>query len=205
MGGNLFIISSPSGGGKGTLIREVLRKVPEVGYSVSFTTRQARKSEQHGREYFFVTHPEFERMRDAGEFLEWALVHGNFYGTALTQVETELKNGRDVILEIDVQGAASVKRLMPSSIGIFIMPPSFETLSQRLKMRGSETSSDLAIRLLNARGEVERWRDFDYIIINDEVKRAAKHLAAIFLATRARANRMESSVKEVLKTFNLQD
>lgn len=201
--GNLFIISSPSGGGKGTLIREVLRTVPQVGYSVSFTTRAPRGEEQHGREYFFVTPAEFENMRAAGKFLEWARVHGRFYGTSRETVEKELAAGRDVVLEIDVQGAASIKALMPDSVGVFIMPPSFEILSHRLENRATESEEDLAVRLLNARGEVERYSEFDYIIINDEVSRAARQLAAVFLAERARRSRMEAKVQEILQTFRL--
>lgn len=205
MTGNLFIISSPSGGGKGTLIREVLRAVPQVGYSVSFTTRQPRDGETDGCEYFFVSPQEFEMMRERGEFLEWAQVHGNFYGTGRAQVEQELQNGRDVILEIDVQGAARIKQLMPSAIGVFIMPPSFQVLSERLEKRGSESGTNLAIRLLNARGEVERYREFDFVIVNDEIARAASQLAAVFLANRARRELMETTARKVLQTFVLTD
>lgn len=203
MTGNLFIISSPSGGGKGTLIREVLKEVADVGYSISFTTRQPRVGERHGREYFFVTPGEFERMREAGEFLEWAQVHNNFYGTSRREVERRISAGRDVILEIDVQGAASIKNVMTDAVTIFIMPPSFQTLVERLEKRGSEKETDLAVRLLNARGEVERYREFDFIIVNDDKKRAAQHLIAIFLAARARRERMETTVSEILKTFSL--
>ena len=203
MKGNLFIISSPSGGGKGTLIREVLRAVPNVGYSVSFTTRAMRAGEQNGREYFFVTPAEFEAMRANNEFLEWAQVHGRFYGTARAQVESELELGRDVVLEIDVQGAASIKSLLPSAVGIFILPPSFQILTERLANRASETAEDLAIRLLNSRGEVERFREFDYLIINDQIERAATQLSAIFLAERARQTRMHETAEQILQTFRL--
>lgn len=205
MKGILFIISSPSGGGKGTLIREVLESVPNVGYSISFTTRSPRRGEKRGREYFFVTPAEFEKMRRSGAFLEWAQVHNHFYGTARAQVEIELNAGRDIILEIDVQGAKNVKNVLPESVGVFIMPPSFEILSKRLERRGSESSTDLAVRLLNARGEVEHYHEFDYVIINDEVRQAATKLASVFLAERARRTRMETMVEEILQTFNLTD
>ncbi len=205
MKGILFIISSPSGGGKGTLIREVLDSVPNVGYSISFTTRKPRVGEKHGREYFFATPAEFEKMRQGGAFLEWAQVHNHFYGTTRAHVELELRGGRDIILEIDVQGAKNVKNQLPESVGIFIMPPSFGILSQRLERRGSESSTDIAVRLLNARVEVEHYREFDYVIINDEVKRAATQLAAVFLAERARCNRMETVVEDILQTFSLTD
>lgn len=203
MKGNLFIISSPSGGGKGTLIREVLKTVPNVGYSVSFTTRAPREGENDGEHYVFVSPPQFEKMREAGAFLEWARVHGNFYATSREQIEKKIAGGDDVILEIDVQGAASVKKLMPEAVGVFILPPSFEILTERLQNRGSESSSDLAVRLLNARGEVERYREFDYLIVNDEIPRAATQLSAVFLAERAKRARMESAVQEILKTFSL--
>lgn len=203
MKGNLFIVASPSGGGKGTLIREVLKTVPNVGYSISFTTRAARGVEVNGREYFFVTPEEFLKKREAGELLEWAQVHGNFYGTSRTQVETETAAGRDIILEIDVQGAAIVKQKMSGAVGIFIMPPSFEILSQRLENRQTESESNRAVRLLNARTEVERYSEFDYVIVNDEIARAAEQLAAVFLAERARRERMETAVKEIIKTFRL--
>lgn len=201
MKGNLFIISSPSGGGKGTLIREVLKTVPDVGYSVSFTTRQPRRGEEHGREYFFVSLAEFERMRANEAFLEWAEVHNNFYGTSLAQVENELGVGRDVILEIDVQGAESVKSLVPESVGIFIMPPSYKALFDRLERRGSENPANLNLRLQNARGEVAHYREFDYVVVNDQVARAATQMAAIFLAERARTNRMQEPIENILKTF----
>lgn len=185
------------------MIREVLKTVPQVGYSVSFTTRAPRRGEKHGRNYFFVTPAEFEQMRQSGAFLEWAQVHNHFYGTTRVQVETELNAGRDVIVEIDVQGAAHVKALLPASVGIFIMPPSYQILSERLEKRGSENSNDRAVRLLNARGEVERYEEFDYIVINDEVARAAAQLAAVFLAERAKFDRMKFAVEEILRTFSL--
>ena len=201
--GNLFIVSSPSGGGKGTLIGEVLKTVPDVGYSISLTTRQPRAGEAHGRDYFFVTPAEFEKVRGANGFLEWAQVHNNFYGTARREVERELTAGRDVILEIDVQGAASIKSLMTGAVTVFIMPPSFSVLIERLENRGTEKETDLAVRLLNSRGEVERYREFDYIIVNGEKELAAQQLIAVLLAERARLPRMEQTVAEILKTFSL--
>ena len=201
MKGNLFIISSPSGGGKGTLIREILNRVPEVGYSVSFTTRPPRLREQHGRDYYFVSPEEFERLINEGEFLEYANVHDNFYGTSRGEVEKELLLGRDVILEIDVQGAASIKRLMPESVSVFILPPSFGVLRDRLVRRATETPEVLAVRLKNARGEVEQYSEFDYVIVNDEKNRAANQLATIFYAERARAERMTAAAEAVLATF----
>ncbi|HEY0407885.1 MAG TPA: guanylate kinase [Pyrinomonadaceae bacterium] len=199
--GMLVVVSSPSGGGKGTLIRRVLKSVPDLGYSVSFTTRPARAGEIHGQHYFFVSPIEFEKMVGAGEFLEWAYVHGNRYGTSRTQVARELAEGRDIILEIDVQGASNVRQLEINAIGVFILPPSFPVLRARLIARGSENPADLAVRLRNARGEVERYREFEYVIINDDAERAAKQLASIIYAERARRERQEQAAQQVLATF----
>jgi guanylate kinase len=205
MKGNLFIISSPSGGGKGTLIREILNRVPNVGYSISFTTRQPRLGEIQGQHYYFVSVQEFENLIAAGEFLEYANVHGNFYGTSRGEVEKELLLGRDVILEIDVQGAESIKRLMPESVSVFILPPDFETLRERLIRRGTDAPEVLAVRLKNAPDEIRRFTEFDYVLLNDEKERAFAQLAAIFYAECARAGRMIEAAQEVLDTFPKND
>jgi guanylate kinase len=140
-------------------------------------------------------------MIERGEFLEWAHVHAHLYGTGREQVEKELKEGRDIILEIDVQGAESVKGVVPQAIGVFILPPSFEILRERLTARGSEELKSLTLRLRNARGEVERYREFDYVIINDEAERAGAQLASIIYAERARLARQEQQAQVVLATF----
>lgn len=199
--GMLVIVSSPSGGGKGTLIRRVLKTVPNLGYSVSFTTRAPREGEVDGRDYFFISEASFREMIDRGEFLEWACVHANLYGTGRAQVERELKERRDIILEIDVQGAENVKRLAPGSVGVFILPPSFEILRERLIARGSEKERDLNLRLRNARAEVLHYREFDYVIINDDAERAASQLAAVVYAERARRERQEEAAHRVLESF----
>ncbi len=202
MPGILFIISSPSGGGKGTLIREVLRCVPQIGYSVSFTTRPPRGGETNGTHYFFVSRAEFENLIVLGEFLEFAEVHGNYYGTSLRQIEKEISNGeRDVILEIDVQGAKSVKKILTAAVGIFILPPSYEILRERLIVRRTESEADLALRLSNAYLEVRRFEEFDYIVINNEISVAAVDLQAIILAERLKCERQNSVVQDILKTF----
>jgi guanylate kinase len=199
--GNLFIISSPSGGGKGTLIREVLRIVPNIGYSISFTTRKMRVGEEHGKHYFFVNRGEFENLIERGEFLEYAEVHGNFYGTSKTQVEKMTNDGRDVILEIDVQGANSIRAKMPKAVSIFILPPAFEVLKTRLVLRQTESDEELAIRLRNSRGEVEDYKDFDYVIINDEVEKATNDLKTAILAERLRKDRQIEKIETILETF----
>jgi guanylate kinase len=138
MQGNLIIISSPSGGGKGTLIKEVLKILPNIGYSVSFTTRKMRDGEENGKDYFFVSEEQFEDLKEKGEFLEFAKVHGNFYGTSVNFVKTEIAAGRDVVLEIDVQGAESIRKIFPQAVSIFILPPSYEVLQKRLTARATE-------------------------------------------------------------------
>lgn len=199
--GMLVIVCSPSGGGKGTLIRRVLKTVPNLGYSVSFTTRPPREGETEGRDYFFVAEEKFREMIEAGEFLEWAEVHSRLYGTARRQVLSELQAGRDIILEIDVQGAESVRALAPGAVSTFILPPSFEILRQRLLARGSETEEDLALRLRNAQSEVERYTEFDYVIINDDAERAAGQLASVVYAERARRERQEQAARAVVESF----
>lgn len=199
--GKLFIICAPSGTGKGTLIRRVLKTLPNVGYSVSFTTRQPRDTEVDGIDYYFVSLDEFEKKIKDDEFLEYALVHGNYYGTSQMAVEKELAGGRDVILEIDVQGAALVKEKVSDAVSIFIMPPSFEDLHERLVKRATDNIEIQNVRLQNARGEVLRYKEFDYMVINDNVETAANQLAAIFIAERARLERQEVLVEKIVSSF----
>jgi len=199
--GILFVISSPSGGGKGTLIRRLLDAVPGVSYSVSWTTRPPRPGEIDGVNYHFVSAEEFERMRAGGGFLEWAVVHGHLYGTARSVVEQDLNEGHDIILEIDVQGAATVRATMSPVVSVFILPPSFEVLRARLAARMTERPEELELRLRNARGEVEQYRHFDYLVLNDEVERAAAQLASVVHAERARRERQEWVARRVLATF----
>jgi guanylate kinase len=199
--GTLFVVSSPSGGGKGTIIRHVLEDVGNLSYSVSYTTRAPRQGEVDGREYFFVSRETFDEMVAAGEFLEWACVHGNLYGTAKNQVIEETNAGADIILEVDVQGAASVRQLLMDSASIFILPPSYEVLKQRLIARGTDSPEELAVRLRNAPDELKQYSAFDYVIINDEIERASAQLASIIYAERARCMRQESLVLEVIEKF----
>lgn len=199
--GVLFVVSSPSGGGKGTLIQRVLKEVPNLSYSISYTTRAPRNGEVEGREYFFVTPEEFEHRIAAGEFLEWAHVHGNLYGTSRHQVSREIFEGRDIILEVDVQGAASVRELVSDSVSIFILPPSVETLRQRLRARGTDSPEELDLRLKHAPEELRHYKSFDYVIINDEVEKAATQLRCIVQAERARRSRQEPQIKRVIASF----
>lgn len=199
--GMLIVVSSPSGGGKGTLIDRVLQTVPGVGYSVSYTTRSPRAKEQNGREYFFVTTAAFKEMIEGGEFLEWANVYGYLYGTNRSQVDRERDSGRDIILEIDVQGAESIRRLVPDAVTAFILPPSFEMLRNRLTKRGTDSAEDLARRLHGAPAEVEQYRNFQYVILNDDINRASAQLASVIYAERARRERQETTLKDALADF----
>ena len=199
--GTLFVVSSPSGGGKGTIIHQVLELVENLSYSVSYTTRAPRLNEVNGREYFFVSRESFEEMIAAGEFLEWACVHGNFYGTAKRQIIEQTTAGKDILLEVDVQGAASVRQLLMDSVSIFILPPSYRVLRERLLARGTDSAEELELRLRNAPNELSHYSTFDYVIINDKVDRAARQLASIIYAERARCVRQDTVVREVIKEF----
>jgi guanylate kinase len=199
--GMLIVVSSPSGGGKGTLIDRVLQTVPGVSYSVSFTTRPPRSGEQNGREYFFVSEPVFKEMIARREFLEWADVYGHLYGTSHKQVETERDAGRDIILEIDVQGAESIRGLIPDAVTIFILPPSFELLRNRLVARATDSEADLERRLHGAPGEVEQYRHFQYVILNDDINRASAQLSSVIYAERARRERQEVTASGALADF----
>ncbi len=201
--GTLYVVSSPSGGGKGTIIRHVLACVDNLSYSVSFTTRAPRLGEVDGREYFFVSRETFDEMVAAGEFLEWACVHGNFYGTSKRQIIEETAAGADIVLEVDVQGAASVRQLLMDSVSIFILPPSYEVLRQRLIARGTDSPEELEVRLRNAPDELKQYSAFDYVIINDEIERAAGQLASIICAERARCMRQDGLVRKVIQKFQL--
>ncbi len=202
MRGSLIIISSPSGGGKGTLIKEVLKTLPDIGYSVSYTTRAPRPGEFHGKDYFFVSNEAFTKLIENDEFLEYAAVHDNFYGTSINQVYQEIHHGRDVILEIDVQGAAHIRRKLPESVAIFIMPPSFEILRQRLTARATETHENLSLRLKNSIDEIRQYENFDYVVVNEQVSSAVENLKTIILAERQKRIRQTIVIQGILDSFD---
>ena len=190
MSGILFIISAPSGSGKTTLTNELLRLVPDLQFSISYTTRPPRGSERDGTEYFFVSKDDFERMLWEGEFLEHACVFGHYYGTARRFLAEAFAQGKDLLLDIDVQGAAQVKQKMPEAVSIFIMPPSRSILEFRLRNRSqSEHVEDEEVirrRLDGARKEIENYRNYDYILVNDDLQKSIPQLKAVVSAERAR-------------------
>jgi guanylate kinase len=201
--GILFVVSSPSGGGKGTLIQRVLSRLQNLSYSVSYTTRKPRNGEVHGREYFFVSREEFSRMVEKNDFLEWATVHSHLYGTSRSQVAQDVSLGRDIVLEVDVQGAASIRNLVHDAVSVFILPPSLEVLRKRLIARGTDSDEELGVRLRNAPEELKAYKTFDYVIINDDVEQAAAKLMAIIEAERLRLSRQEEKIRGVVDSFQL--
>ncbi|MCL2503120.1 MAG: guanylate kinase [Coriobacteriia bacterium] len=177
--GNLFIVSGPSGAGKGTIVKELLLRAPAAWVSVSVTTRSPRPGEEDGVHYLFVSDTEFDGLVASGGLLEWASVHGNRYGTPREEVDRRLAEGKQVVLEIDPQGAFQVGALVPKSVLVFVMPPSEEELLRRLKKRGAETEKQIAVRLQTAEKEVALVGKYDHVIINDDVERAADELARL--------------------------
>ncbi len=177
--GRLFVISAPSGTGKSTVLAEVRRRLPDFEFSVSYTTRPARAEEKDGREYRFVDRKTFEEMVGRDAFVEWASVHGNFYGTPRGPIEKALGQGRDVLLDIDVQGGMAIKRAFPEAVTIFLLPPDFEELRRRLSGRGTEGEEQIRIRLENARKEMDFKDKYDRCVVNDSVGRAAGELVKL--------------------------
>ncbi len=202
MTGNLIIITSPSGGGKGTLITEVMKRGVGIGYSISYTTRPTRLGEVDGKDYTFISVKEFEKKIAEGEFLEYAQVHDNYYGTSRSRVEALIGEGVDVILEIDVQGAADVLKMIPDAVSIFILPPSYHDLAQRLKSRKTEDPEQLDLRLRNSFDEVKRCVEFEYVVINDNIADAVRRLESIILGERQRRTRQTGAIKDILDSFD---
>jgi guanylate kinase len=201
MTGNLIIVSAPSGAGKTTLVNEVVRRDPRVKSSISYTSRLPRAGEVDGVDYHFITIDGFQGMIERGDFLEWAEVHGNLYGTSRNAVEEWRAAGFDVVLTIDVQGAATARCLYPDAIQVFILPPSYQDLIKRLSRRGGSSSDDLKLRMQNALNEIRQYDNFDYVVINDDLNKATEELAAIILAERSRSRWRKQSVEQILRTF----
>lgn len=200
--GTLFIVAAPSGAGKSTLVNALLEREPGISLSISHTTRPPRQGEEYGRHYYFVERAEFEREVAEGIFLEHAQVHGNFYGTSRKTVEDLLNKGRDVLLEIDWQGAAQIRKSKPDCVSVFILPPSRAELERRLRGRGSDSAEVIERRLRNSRGEIAHAHEFDYIIVNDRFEDALDGLQAIVQAVRQRSRlqcqRHEALIRELL-------
>jgi guanylate kinase len=184
MSGNLFVISAPSGAGKTSLVHALLNISPQIDLSVSYTTREPRTGEHDGKDYHFVSREAFLAMATRGEFLESAEVYGNLYGTSQTWINLENAKGRDILLEIDWQGAEQVRRLFPEAISIFILPPSLEALAQRLTSRGKDNVAVIAKRMAAVREDVAHVSEFDYVIINDNLNEALRELNAVVLASK---------------------
>ncbi len=201
--GNLFVVAAPSGAGKSSLVNALLQMDSHLVVSISHTTRQPRGQEQDGREYLFIDEPEFRQKVAAGEFFEWAEVHGNLYGTSRAEVEQLIAGGQDVVLEIDWQGALQIKKLFPNAILIFILPPSWDELAQRLTRRGEDHPDVIAQRLTNARIEVAQARHFDFVIINALFETALFDLKAIVHSQRLKYAALQRSKPAVFAALNL--
>ncbi|MCF7223842.1 guanylate kinase [Marilutibacter chinensis] len=186
MRGTLFIVAAPSGAGKSSIVNAVLARDPNICLSISFTSRKPRPGERHAEHYHFVSEAEFERMVEAGDFFEHARVHGDWKGTARQSVEPQLAAGRDVLLEIDWQGARQVRRQVPGAISVFILPPSRAALEQRMRNRGQDSEAVIAQRLAAAREEMSHYGEFDYVIVNEHFAVAVDEMCAVFTASRLR-------------------
>jgi guanylate kinase len=198
MPGNLFIISAPSGAGKTSLVQSLLKHDPHIELSVSHTTRDPRSGEQNGKDYHFVSRETFLEMAKHGEFLESAEVYGNLYGTSQNRIRQEIARGRDILLEIDWQGAAQVRRLFPDCVSIFILPPSLAALEQRLKGRGKDSDAVIAKRMAAVSVDVSHVAEFNYVIINNDLNDALQELAAVVLSARLRSNQQLSRHQDLI-------
>lgn len=195
MRGTLFIVAAPSGAGKSSLVNAVLAQEPGIALSISFTSRAPRPGEANGQHYHFVSEDEFRRMIEAGDFFEYALVHGDYKGTARQSVEPLLAQGKDVLLEIDWQGAQQVRAKLPGAVSVFILPPSREALEQRMRKRAQDSEETIARRLAAAREEMSHHHEFDYVIVNDDFATSVNELRSIFIAQRLRLEKQ--SVRHV--------
>jgi guanylate kinase len=201
MPGSLFTVVAPSGAGKTSLVTELLKKEPNLHLSISYTTRPPRAGEVNGREYHFVDRPTFEKMIAAGDFLEYANVYGNYYGTSRRWIEKELAGDHDVLLEIDWQGARQVRALFPHMVGIFILPPSLEELRKRLESRGKDSKEAIERRMASAREDISHVLEFEYIIVNEQFEAALLDLESVVRATRVSRPQQEVRLEPLLAQF----
>ena len=199
--GLLFVVSAPSGTGKTTVVEQLVKIVPTLEMSRSYTSRTPRSNERDGVDYNFVSRQEFEARLGRGDFLEHADVFGNYYGTGKAETQARLASGRDLMLVIDVQGARQVREQLPGTVGVFVLPPSFQVLEHRLRGRSQDPEAAIQRRLATARSEVSAVSEYDYVVINDELDRCVAELRGIVLAERARRDRRAGVIEPILKTF----
>jgi guanylate kinase len=197
----VFIISAPSGSGKSTLVHRLLKTVPNLVFSISYTTRSPRPTETDGVDYIFITRKDFEERLGKGEFLEYAEVFGNYYGTNRETFELATHQGKDLVLDIDVQGARQLKVAIPQAISIFVLPPSRDVLEQRLRSRSQDSEETIQRRLRGAAEEVQNYTQYDFVLINRDIDEASARLATIVKAERLRKARMEEEVEPILQSF----
>jgi len=195
------VISAPSGSGKTTLVQKLIRSFFDLRFSVSYTTRGPRGAERDGVDYHFVTRDEFQEKIRKGEFLEWAEVHGNLYGTSKVETERIRTGGQDILLDVDVQGADQVRKAEPEAVTMFVMPPSFQVLEERLRGRKQDSPEVIEGRLAGARREIDRYRDYHYVLVNDGIEETAELLKSIVLAERARPHLLEERLRPILESF----
>jgi guanylate kinase len=199
--GLLFVVSAPSGTGKTTVVERLVQVTPDLALSRSYTSRAIRPGEVDGIDYNFITRTRFESMVASNAFLEWADVFGNYYGTCADDAERELARGRDLVLVIDVQGARQVRTRCPGTVGIFVLPPSFDVLEQRLRGRSKDSEDAMQRRLETARAEVAAFVEYDYVVVNDELEACVERLRAILIAERSRLRSMLHTAEQIVATF----
>ena len=197
--GGVFIISGPSGSGKDTILQELFKKCPELEFSISSITRDMREGEVEGEKYNFISRETFEQMIKDDELLEYNVYVGNYYGTPRKPVEKAVSEGKDMFIEVDVNGAASIREKLPEAISIFIMPPSFEELKRRLSGRGTETEELIMLRMASSLGEIKRATEFDYIVVNDDISKAVDDIITIVSSSKFTLERQKHIINEVLK------
>lgn len=199
--GSIIVISAPSGAGKSTLVKRLLAALPGLRFSVSCTTRPPRPGEKNARDYFFVTRERFQRMIAAEEFVEWADVFGHLYGTSRRQLRAAQEAGKDILLDIDVQGHRQVRKKLPEAVSIFVLPPSFRELARRLRARHSDIPDVIERRLRDARKEIRHWPEYDYLVVNDRLPQAVQALRAAVEAARVRRQTQQERARYICRTF----
>ena len=199
--GNVFVLSAPSGTGKSTLAKQLVKQVADLTFSVSFTTRKPRPGEVDGKDYFFVDDATFDAMVAENGFVEWVRVYERRYGTGKAWIQEKLQSGTDILLDIESQGARMVHKTIPDAVTVFLLPPSSAELSARLRGRGDESEEQVRIRLDYARHELAQFEGYDYLVVNDTVEQAYRRLEAIIVATRCRRERMGSTAQQILDSF----